>query len=300
MNLKSKITIVMCLFTLSLRAQSIEQFYLYSFDHALFNPAAAGAENKHVFGLNGQMVYNTEDNKSTYQTGILSYNGHLSPINSGIGAYALTNKIGDEVVSKVGVSYNYKIKFAPKTSLRIGLRPTFSRLSMETLNDEKEAKTSADLDLGLWLDVFGFYAGASFANVLEHQYKFKQLIGSTEIGDTYSDRVATIMVGRKIKVPGVQFDPSIAFVKFDGDSKYLNLSNNFTFGNIFVIGGTYIKYLGSDYYNVSVNGGFNIANRVQIIGLIYTRNMDNWFDIHKKYAQTRCSGRSFCGRMFES
>jgi hypothetical protein len=246
---------------------------LYSFDHALFNPAAAGAENKHVFGLNGQMIYDTESNESTYQTGILSYNGNFSPINSGIGAYALTNKIGDNVVSKVGVSYNYKIKLAPSTSLRIGLRPTFSRLSIKPLADDREGKSSADLDLGLWLDVFGFYVGASLANTFEHNYKFKEVFGSMEVGDNYSGKVGTIIAGRKIKVPGVQFDPSIAFVKFDGDNKFINLSNNFTFGNIFVLGGTYIKQLGSDYFNVSVNGGFNIANRVQLIGLIYTRNM---------------------------
>jgi hypothetical protein len=272
MNLKSKISILLCLFTLSLKAQNIEQFYLYSFDHALFNPAAAGAENKHVFGLNGQMIYDTENNESVYQTEILSYNGHFSPINSGIGAYALTNKIGKEVVSKLGVSYNYKIKLATKTSLRLGLRPTFSRLS-KTLNDDKEAKTSADLDLGLWLDVFGFYVGASLTNTFEHNYEFKKITSSSEIGDQYSDRVGTIMAGRKIKLPGVQLDPSIAFVKFAGTEKYLNLSNNFTFASIFVIGGSYIKQLGSDYYNVSLNGGFNFSNRVQIIGLIYTRNM---------------------------
>ena len=100
MNLRHQLLIVLALFTFNLKAQNIAQFYLYSVDHALFNPAAAGAEYKHVFGLNGQMYYNTKKNESAYQTGMLSYNGHFSPINSGLGAYAIRNKVGDEIVSK--------------------------------------------------------------------------------------------------------------------------------------------------------------------------------------------------------
>jgi hypothetical protein len=63
-----------CILSFASKAQNISHFFLYSYDHALFNPAAAGAENKHVIGLNGRLIYDEErwEDKDVPYTGMIS------------------------------------------------------------------------------------------------------------------------------------------------------------------------------------------------------------------------------------
>ena len=285
MKLIVKVLLLGCILSSGANAQNIHHFFLYSYDHALFNPAAAGAEKKHVIGLNGRFTYDEQrwEDKMVPYTGMISYNGNIAPINSGIGFFAVVDRFGAATTSKVGVSYNYKIKFAPKSSLRIGIRPTLTRHAIDyrkyryvdpldpTNYDQKVVKSAPDLDLGLWMEVFGFYLGGALNNTFKHQYKDNVFLGELSYGDYYSSRSITIIAGKKIKVPGFQVDPSIALFN-QKDFSSLTFSNNFTFGNFFVLGGSYIKSLDSDYYDVSLNSGISIVDRVQLIGIVYTRN----------------------------
>lgn len=278
------VLLAFCLFTLSAKGQNIQQFYLYSYDHSLFNPAAAGAENKHVLGLNGRMNYNRKDNNSEIYTGIISYNGHFSRIKSGIGVLGLIDVFGSHTTSKVGVNYNYKMEFAPKISLRVGLRPTISKLSVS--NSEEKMAIKPDLDLGLWFEVAEVHLGASLSNTFDHKYSVDFLFGDEldlngdptlnsnnefKLDDAFSEQIFTLIVGKKIKISALQLDPSLAFLKASNDSHFY-LNNNFTLKGVFILGGTYIKDVKSNWYNIGINGGFNFK-RFQIVGLIYTRSL---------------------------
>jgi hypothetical protein len=89
-------------------------------------------------------------------------------------------------------------------------------------------------------------------------------------GDAYSRQALSILAGKKIKIPKLQIDPSIAYIdnKF---AKYINVSSNFQIMNLFLVGGTYIIPIDRNFYNASVNAGVSIKERVQVVGLLYSQ-----------------------------
>ncbi|HYG38534.1 MAG TPA: type IX secretion system membrane protein PorP/SprF, partial [Cytophagales bacterium] len=269
---KRSFLLIMFLFvTMLLKGQSIPHFNLYSYNYALFNPAAAGADKKHIIAAQGQLGVDTEitdDLKFDYN-GLLSYEGNFSPINSGIGAFVV--RTGSEGINtmKAGVSYNYKIEFAPSTSLRVGVRPTFTRHTVSfdfALDEEKESSTKTDLDLGLYFNTFGFYVGASMNNILKHKHEF----GVFESNDFYSDQLLSVVVGKKINTPVISIDPSLAYVTHD-DFSVLYLNSNFVLAKMFMFGGTYGQSLDSEGYNLSANVGMSIVGKVDLIAHVYSR-----------------------------
>ncbi|HYG38533.1 MAG TPA: PorP/SprF family type IX secretion system membrane protein [Cytophagales bacterium] len=281
------------LFTIQLlKGQSISQFHLYSYNQALFNPAVAGAENKHIVAVQGQ--YFMDDKlfeKGNPYTGLISYEGNIKSINSGIGAMIVTDKIGVYSTKKMGLSYNYKINLSPSSVFRIGVRPTISRHvikfsdiifgdQMDSFGNpidplvaypEKETQSKADLDVGMYFNSFGFYAGISLSNVFKHEYESNAVVDNVTYGDEFSDRLFMLLIGKKINLPVIKIDPSIALIKNE-DYAYLFLNNNLVIKNLILVGGTFSKSLHhSEYYDFSINGGVSIVNRVELIALFYSR-----------------------------
>jgi type IX secretion system PorP/SprF family membrane protein len=280
MKLKLQAIVFISLISSGLNAQTIHHFSLYSYNHALFNPAAAGAENKHVFGINGMTSGTELFDQHNFLSGTLSYNGHIAPINSGVGAIAIVDRLGIQNSSKIGISYNYKINLSEQTAFRIGIRPTLTKFTIDynkyrDLNDPlirkgKESSKKADLDAGIWFQSRRFYVGLTVNNLFDHKHSMPT--DSIVAGDAFSNRSLTVIAGKKFEFKNIKLDPSIAVFN-QQEYLFVTLNNNFTFYNLFVLGGTFVKSLNdySDFYNVSVNGGIEIKDRFQVVGAIYTR-----------------------------
>lgn len=259
--------------TILLKGQNIPNFHLYSYNFALLNPAAAGAQEKHIVAAQGRL-YVMQDFLDDFQlpyTGLLSYEGNFTPINSGIGAMVVSSGNIHTNTKKVGISYNYNIKFAPETSLRIGIRPTFSRYTIDYSQldggiDDKESSTKGDLDAGLYLKTFGFYVGASMTNLLKHSHAIS--LGGH---DGYSDRMLSIFVGRSINLQAIKIEPSIAFTDQDNFSA-LWVNTNVVLAKVFMVGGTFAQSLNSEEYNVAANAGLSVAGKIDFIAHVYSRS----------------------------
>jgi type IX secretion system PorP/SprF family membrane protein len=215
-----------------------------------------------------------------FLSGTLSYNGHIAPINSGVGAIAIVDRLGIQNSSKIGISYNYKINLSEQTAFRIGIRPTLTKFTIDynkyrDLNDPlirkgKESSKKADLDAGIWFQSRRFYVGLTVNNLFDHKHSMPT--DSIVAGDAFSNRSLTVIAGKKFEFKNIKLDPSIAVFN-QQEYLFVTLNNNFTFYNLFVLGGTFVKSLNdySDFYNVSVNGGIEIKDRFQVVGAIYTR-----------------------------
>jgi len=246
-------------------AQSINNYYLYSYNHSLFNPAAAGYENKHIVSLLGR----SEDRQSIYDynSGILNYEGNIKSINSGIGAIVMVGKIRNVTGSKVGVSYNYQMRVNDRVKVRVGARPTLNSLrgnNKDSLGNSpsyfKDPDTHGNLDLGVWLDVYGFYGGISVENTFQRKDYW-----------SYSPwRQYNLIVGRKIKIASfLQTDPSIAFNSNPIRNTFF-ISNNFLIKKWVFLGATYGKSFDSNPDMVRFNVGLNILDKVEVITHLYS------------------------------
>jgi type IX secretion system PorP/SprF family membrane protein len=280
MNFKLKLAFLFSLLSLSVQAQTIQDFYLYSYDHALFNPAAAGSEEKHIFGVNGRISLQNFDYKKTSPlSAIVSYNGNINPIKSGVGILAVVDYIGAQKISKVALSYNYRFKINNSSSFRLGIRPTITKATIDfdayRFADEsdplnkvgKKSEREVDLDVGGWLKIGQFYSGVSVNNLLNHSFDFQT--DSLRTTDWLGHQSITIIAGKKIKWKKVEVDPSVGFLK-QNKYRFLNLSSNFSFRNLIVVGGTFIQDLDFVGSNFTLNGGFKIKNTFEIIGTFYS------------------------------
>lgn len=258
--------------TVLVKGQNYFQNYLFPYNYALYNPAAAGSEEKHIVAAQG-MVFAHEDILSELEVpyqGVLSYEGNFSPINSGIGAMIIMGGNLNQNTKKVGISYNYNIKFAPSTSLRIGLRPTFSRYTVDfsdiTASGEKETSTKGDLDLGLHFSTFGFYIGASMTNIFEHKHDM-----SFSGADNYSDPALSLVAGKRFNLQVIKIEPSIAFIKVN-DFSSIWVNSNFVLAKMFMFGGSFRQSLdNSEVYNIGANVGISLFGKVEFIGHVYSR-----------------------------
>ena len=205
------LTILLLSTVLISKGQDIRQFYLYAYNHALFNPAAGGESGRHNIAINGQLNHFSNDYTfhNNFTQGTLCYDGNIKKLHSGIGAIGYYS-LGATTFKKASLIYSYKLLLNSKTTLSIGVRPTVSKEVIDfskfqainpddpLLRDDKLKLVEPDLDLGIWYNSDGYYGGIALNNVFKHVYNYGDDLKGT---DFFGYRSLTIMGGKKIDLP---------------------------------------------------------------------------------------------------
>jgi len=147
------------------------------FSRINMNPAATGnSNNVDVFMLNRQQWAGFAN---APRTSVLNAHSYFNAIQSGLGFSLLYDKLGVSYQTvNVMLSYAYHIDISEEVILSLGLSgglfnshwdPKRNNLSVEDDPDlvvEKTARTVADCNTGLELNIYGFTMGASVTHLL--------------------------------------------------------------------------------------------------------------------------------------
>ncbi|MFN6944495.1 MAG: PorP/SprF family type IX secretion system membrane protein [Cytophagaceae bacterium] len=267
------IVIALLVFTIEGRAQMFGDYNYYIYNLKLINPAFTGFEEKTNFTLMHR-TFGT-DPRYSLQNRLLTYEGHIKKINSGIGAGL--NTTHDMVTSQLSapVFYSYQLKIGEFHNIRIGGMAEFknSRLNRGWHLPVYQIPDS-DFDPGI--------LSSESANTLNYSlgvlYSYKKMF----FGGSYNRNrfphfftpssgpfnILSFITGINIKA-GENFEviPMLAYFKIN-QSGYFDINSQFIFHNRILSGFQFRAAENINYY--SFNAGVRILQDLEFTSLIYS------------------------------
>jgi len=184
--------------------QQDPQFSMFMFNQTYYNPAAVGAEGVPRF----QLVHRTQyagyqgvDNGGSQGTQLFSFNMPLKGIRSGVGLYALNDKVGPQGYQSVQIAYAYRLAIKSGT-LALGVQGGIYNQSIDysilrpgepgdpLLADGKVNGTQPDLTAGLYYSTNDYYVGASLKHINQSVFRLGTTVGVNPLNQT-----ANLMAG---------------------------------------------------------------------------------------------------------
>ena len=239
-----------------LRAQQAPIFTNYTNSYAYINPGFAGlSEGVNLLGLYRQQwagFTDTDGNEIAPVTFLLTGDMPIRALGGGISFSIMTDKLGFENNTNVGLGYSYHFDLGGST-LGLGasvalLNRTvdFGKLVTTTGNDPlitglgEESKMLFDVSLGLfWQVPESFYIGVSGINLLETTSK---TLGNSESAASFTtDRTFYVVAGYPFMwetLPSFKFIPSVG-VMSDLASTQLNAGIKVLYNDVFSLGVNY-------------------------------------------------------------
>ncbi|MFB9864051.1 type IX secretion system membrane protein PorP/SprF [Rufibacter immobilis] len=254
---------------------------LYHQNYFYLNPAFAGAEGKKEFGANVHLNAISGNASSAPLSVIAHYQGNINANNpNGIGAVAVYDQFGPYWLGKLGLTYTKRFQLGTNSSLAFGAQLAAEYLNVDlaemTRGEEKKMvghdnDLRPDIDAGVWLKIHNFYAGGTFASLLEPTYN---LVGNAE---HVGIRELLVTAGYKFDLaPEFSVTPSFLMNQplEGGDQEY-------QFGALanvkFLTGGVIYRGQFDKSAPWNINAGVNIRDNVQLI---------TSFDLTKKVENT--------------
>ncbi len=218
--MKKIITTVLALaFVYSASAQQDPQFSQNMHNKLYPNPAYAGNSDAFCIGLLYRAQWTGFDGAP--KTGVLSLDGPIRSINSGIGLTVMTDKLGFEKTLQAKLAYAYRFNVGATGKLAIGVDLGFIQKELSgdfIANDPNDpiipyggekGSTIPDLGAGLYYNNDNLYVGLSASHILEPE------IDLSTVNYQYA-RHYYGMIGYKIDLtPSLALTPSI-YAKYDG------------------------------------------------------------------------------------
>lgn len=242
---------------------------LYQQNYFYLNPAFAGAERRKEFGVNGHLNSLNGSASSAPLSVIAHYQGYISNENpNGIGMVAVYDQFGPYWLGKLGFTYTKRFRLGEQSSLAFGAQLAAEYLNVDlaemTRGEEKKMvghdnDLRPDVDAGVWLNVRNFYAGATFASLLEPTFNL--------VEDAEHEGIRELLVTAGYKVafaPEFSLTPSFLMSQPLKDGK-----QEYQFGTLanikFLTAG--VNYRGQFDKTApwNVSAGVNIKDNVQLM-----------------------------------
>lgn len=265
-----------------LRAQQAPIFTNYTNSYAYINPGFAGlSEGVNLLGLYRMQWAGFTDmdgNEIAPVTFLLTGDMPIRVLGGGISFSILTDKLGFENNTNVGLGYSYHFDLGGST-LGLGASVSllnrtvdFGQLTTTTPNDPllnqlgEESKMMFDVSLGVfWQVPESFYVGISGINLLQSVSKN---LGSAETGASFTtDRTFYLVAGYPFVIetmPSFKFIPSAGLMT-DIASTQINAGIKVMYNDIFSLG---VNYRPQESVGLTVG----VAIKDFVIGYAYDIN----------------------------
>lgn len=277
------LTLALLVITMAgLRAQQAPIFTNYTNSYAYINPGFAGlSEGVNLLGLYRQQwagFTSTDGDEIAPVTFLLTGDMPIKALGGGISFSVMTDKLGFEDNTNVGLGYSYHFDLGGST-LGLGASVSllnrtvdFGKLITTTGNDPlisglgEESKMLFDVSLGLfWQIPESLYIGVSAINLLETTSK---TLGNTETAASFTtDRTFYVVAGYPFMVetlPSFKFIPSVG-VMSDIASTQLNAGIKVLYNDVFSLG---VNYRPQESVGLTVG----VAIKDFVIGYAYDIN----------------------------
>ena len=257
-------------------AQQSQQFSLFSFNPASFNPGATGM-NPNVelialyraqwAGLRGAPRY-----------GQVNLQMGAEPLGGGIGGFFQEERLGSFVIQTANLSYSYALDLNRYSRLRIGVSGAYQSRSLDgnlirtpggnyegeiDHNDQSllpgEVNASAFVfNAGLWYESSIWNIGVSVRNLADQTFD----LGAADLSP---GRAYYAFVGAKFDVGrNMVFEPSLLFKSILIQNQ-LDLNLKFTFNDNIILGGAFRGYDANSIDAASVFAGLVISEKIKIV-----------------------------------
>ncbi|MBA9075644.1 MULTISPECIES: PorP/SprF family type IX secretion system membrane protein [Rufibacter] len=248
---------------------------LYQQNYFYLNPAFAGSEGKREFGLNTHLNSIKKEGSTSPLSVIAHYQGAVGDTTrNGIGVVAVYDQFGPYWLGRLGLTYAKRFRLGEYSSIGVG-----TQLSAKYLNIDLAEATRGlpvkeqmvghdndlrpDVDVGVWLNIRNFYAGATFASLLQPNFNL------TETAEREDVREVFLTAGYKLELadefsitPSVFFDKPLKGGEFGQQYSALATYKFLSLGATHRNGGQF----SGQQAPWSIMGGVNISERVSFLG----------------------------------
>ncbi len=249
---------------------------LFYSDFSDLNPAYVGMleKNQATFSTS---EFNSKDFDFNYSSGRVALSIPISKIYSGIGFHSSYSKIGLESDLDIGFIYSFKYAITDKIKVSLGsnlsilrnkIKGTFWIYDPYNENSEyiNEEAYLFNVDVGIWLEVYGFQLGITNKHINEPSHNI-HFLNETINQKLYSSM--NVIINHDFHV-AQKHTLRNSFLVYDlmnfSESKYFVLNNQFVFNNKFIVGLTTQLYK-TDEINAYLfpNLGFNLSDKFDMI-----------------------------------
>lgn len=202
--------------------QQDPQFSLYMYNPVYYNPAAAGSEGVSRLQLTHRTQYlgyqpTIASDGGAQSTQLLSFNMPLAKIKSGIGIYALNDKLGANINQAVQVSYAYRMALKNGT-LALGVQAglynrgiNYGELfrpgepSDPGIPTGQVSQAKPDFSAGVYYNTTDYWLGVSVTHLNAAKYSF-----ITDRSTEPLDRTVNLTAGYRLGVTyAIDVQPSV-------------------------------------------------------------------------------------------
>lgn len=256
-------------------AQQDPQFSQNMHNKLFVNPAYAGSNDAFCIGAIYRMQWTGFDGAP--KTGVLSLDGPIRSINSGIGLTVMTDKLGFEKTFMAKLAYAYRFNVGATGKLGVGIDLGFIQKELSgdfVANDPNDpiipyngekGSTIPDLGAGLYYNNDNLYVGISSSHILEPE------VDLSTVNYIYA-RHYYGMIGYKFDLtPSLALTPSI-HAKYDGTTFQSDFNANLHINDKIWVGASYRL---EDA--IVLMAGFKVLQNLKI-GYSYDYNMSELND----------------------
>ncbi|QHL87199.1 type IX secretion system membrane protein PorP/SprF [Nibribacter ruber] len=279
MKLKQLLAFSLLLLTGAAYGQSSSQRHqsfiprLYHQNYFFLNPAFAGAEGKKEVGITTHLNSLGGESSTAPLSVLAYYHGAVGDTTrNGVGVVALYDQFGPYWLGKLGLSYTKRFKLGPESGLGIGAELSGKYLNVDLAEFSRiyavkpmvghDNDLRPDVNMGLWLNVQDFFAGATFANLLEPTFN---LTGASEVHD---ERELYLTAGYKFTLTqDVNITPSLFLDKPLNGGKLAQQYNVLANVKMISVGATYRNGSRYEFEQApwSLNAGVKLADRFSLL-----------------------------------
>lgn len=244
--MKTRITIILGLLSLSLYSQQDSQFTQYMYNTIGVNPAYAGSRGvMSLFGIHRQQWVGLDGAPVT-----TAVSAHTPlPKNTGLGVSIVKDAIGAQDETNVAVDFSYTIHTSETVKLSFGLKGSMNMLNIDytklNINDPNDPRLQTNIDkrfspnvgAGVYLHGNKGYVGLSVPRMIQTDHFNQGVVG----GYMAKERLHYYLIGGYVfdLNETLKFKPAVLNKVVMGAPLQTDISANFMFNQRFVAGVAY-------------------------------------------------------------
>ena len=244
--MKTRITIILGLLSLSLYSQQDSQFTQYMYNTIGVNPAYAGSRGvMSLFGIHRQQWVGLDGAPVT-----TAVSAHTPlPKNTGLGVSIVKDAIGAQDETNVAVDFSYTIHTSETVKLSFGLKGSMNMLNIDytklNINDPSDPRLQTNIDkrfspnvgAGVYLHGNKGYVGLSVPRMIQTDHFNQGVVG----GYMAKERLHYYLIGGYVfdLNETLKFKPAVLNKVVMGAPIQTDISANFMFNQRFVAGVAY-------------------------------------------------------------
>ena len=244
--MKTRITIILGLLSLSLYSQQDSQFTQYMYNTIGVNPAYAGSRGvMSLFGIHRQQWVGLDGAPVT-----TAVSAHTPlPKNTGLGVSIVKDAIGAQDETNVAVDFSYTIHTSETVKLSFGIKGSMNMLNIDytklNINDPSDPRLQTNIDkrfspnvgAGVYLHGNKGYVGLSVPRMIQTDHFNQGVVG----GYMAKERLHYYLIGGYVfdLNETLKFKPAVLNKVVMGAPLQTDISANFMFNQRFVAGVAY-------------------------------------------------------------